>query len=158
MSAEKISAGKDLWSLNPEAGKGIVSNIEKKAPNVIIGVGCKIIGDLTLEGNARIDGSIEGEIKIAGELIIGESAVINAKIYGRAVQVFGRFDGDLLCSEKLEIHAGACVTGSISSPRLLIEDGVVFEGSCTMNEAIEAEGQEEEKVVNIESRAVEGTK
>jgi cytoskeletal protein CcmA (bactofilin family) len=92
------------------------------------------LGNLDLKGGAQIDGSVAGEISAEGELVIGESAQVKAAIQGEQVRVFGRVIGDIVCSERLELFSGARVTGNISSPRLIIHDGVIFDGSCQMEQ------------------------
>lgn len=145
-----MSSSKEPWAINADtAGVGTPKKTAGSL-NAIVGQGCRIIGDLELEGDVRIDGAVEGEIKLTtGKLVIGETATINAKIFARIVNVFGRVDGDIVCSERLEIHSGACVTGTIASPRLIIEDGVVFEGSCQMSQAQAAHNDSGEKVIDI---------
>jgi cytoskeletal protein CcmA (bactofilin family) len=97
-----------------------------------IGAGARIDGELELKGGAFVDCHVEGKIVSDGDLIIGESGVIHAPISGQRVTVLGVVRGDISCSEKLELHAGACVTGNLETPSLIIHDGVVFEGSCRM--------------------------
>jgi len=101
----------------------------------LIGRDCRISGRVELGGVAQIDGSVSGEIVSTGELVIGEGATVEAKITGVKVRVFGSVSGDLVCSERLELHTGAKVLGNISSPSLIIQDGVVFEGQCFMQKS-----------------------
>lgn len=100
--------------------------------NFYIGSGCSVEGDLALEGAGSILGNVKGEVVVRGRLVVGESAVIDSPIRAVAAEIFGRVRGNIECSESLELHAGACVTGDISSPRVIIRDGVVFEGRCSM--------------------------
>lgn len=99
----------------------------------VIGPQCRMGGTFEFSGGAQIDGVLEGEITAEGELIIGETAQIKATIRGERVGVFGRVIGDIYCNDRLEIFSGARVSGNISSPRLVIHDGVVFDGSCCMD-------------------------
>ena len=98
----------------------------------VIGSSCRISGELQLSGTAQIEAAVEGQILSEGELIIGEAAEIRAAVYGAKVAVFGRVVGDITCSERLELFSGARVSGNICTPRLVIHDGVVFDGSCRM--------------------------
>ena len=101
----------------------------------LIGRDCRITGKLELGGSTQIDGTISGEVFSSGELTVGEGALIEAKIVGVKVRVFGTVNGDIECSERLELHGGANVTGNISAPALVIQDGVTFEGQCSMRRA-----------------------
>ena len=54
-------------------------------------------------------------------------------------------NGDIIASERLELGRTARVVGNIQTPRLLIEDGAIFEGGCSMlraKEAFEKKGDE----------------
>lgn len=97
-----------------------------------IGKGAKINGNLTFTGPVEIDGQVEGEIHSKDRLIIGESAVINAKINGTDVLVKGTVNGDISATKRLSLKRPAKVTGNISSTTISIEEGVMFEGKCTM--------------------------
>lgn len=97
-----------------------------------LGVHCRIKGSLEFGGKVRIDGTIEGQIAVDGELTIGEQGVVNGQITARSAFVLGRVTGDISCTERIELHAGATVTGDIQAPRVVIQDGVAYEGRCRM--------------------------
>ena len=103
-------------------------------PDSVLAAHCVLKGDLELKGKSQINGRVEGEISSDGELTIGEEGQIKADIFGKIVIVYGRVEGHIKCSERLELHAGAHVTGDVLSPRVVMQDGVVFEGRCWMGE------------------------
>ncbi len=96
--------------------------------------GAHFAGKVSFEQDAQIDGVVEGELHSTAELTVGETGEVRAGIQGCSVRVFGRVTGDIECSERLELLAGAQVSGNITSPRLIIHDGVVFDGECRMRE------------------------
>ena len=98
-----------------------------------LGKGTKVVGTLSFNGPVELDGAVEGEIQSKETLTIGESAVIHAKIHGVEITIKGTVTGDIVASKRLAIRKPARVTGNISSPLLSIEDGVQFEGRCSMN-------------------------
>ena len=98
----------------------------------LLGRGTRISGKITFEGRARIDGQVEGEILAADVLEIGEAALVNAQIHGTTIIVQGKVTGDLVASKKLEIRAPGKLYGNVTTPSLIIEEGVVFEGHCSM--------------------------
>ena len=102
--------------------------------------GCRVSGQLMFQGNARIDGTVEGEIQCQGKLIIGEGAEIRAKISGKVVVIQGRVDGNVAATERIELAAPARLHGNINTPRLIIAEGVVFDGDCSMGVAKETNG------------------
>ena len=127
-----------------------VKAAERKAPpepeHLIASLqkGCRVTGQLTFQGNARIDGTVEGEIQCHGKLIIGEGAEIRAKVTGQVVIIRGRVDGNVSASEKIELASPARLYGNINTPRLVIAEGVVFDGDCSMGAAKEKIG-----IVNV---------
>lgn len=94
--------------------------------------GSRVNGQLSFQGAVRIDGSVDGEIQCQGTLTIGEGADIRAKISGRVVILRGRVEGNITAKEKLELIAPARLIGNVDTPRLLVTEGVVFDGNCAM--------------------------
>lgn len=97
-----------------------------------LGKGSKVVGNLTFTGPVELDGYIEGEILSQDRLVIGEAAVINARISGAEVLVKGTVNGDISASKRLSLKRPARVVGNISTTNLSIEEGVVFEGKSSM--------------------------
>jgi cytoskeletal protein CcmA (bactofilin family) len=95
--------------------------------------GSKIMGKLFFEGPARIDGQVDGEISANNVLVIGENAVVTAKLDAVSVVIAGRFSGDIIASKRVEIRPAAKVLGNLTTPILVVHDGALFEGHCTMN-------------------------
>ncbi len=104
-----------------------------------LGKNSKVIGKVTFQGPAELDGYVEGEVEAHDKLTIGESAVINAKVTGGDIIVKGQINGDLIASKRLALHRTAKVVGSISSANLSIEDGAILEGKCTMTPSSESD-------------------
>ena len=100
--------------------------------SALLGRGTRITGKVFFESAARIEGHVEGEIEAKGLLSIGEHAVVNAQIVGTTIVVHGRVTGDIRASEKLEVRSPGKLFGNVTTPSLVIEEGVVFEGQCSM--------------------------
>jgi cytoskeletal protein CcmA (bactofilin family) len=109
-----------------------VARVDEGSTGAFLGKGTRVTGKLTFEGPVRIEGQVEGEIHAQDTLTIGESAVVNAQITGSAVIIHGRVTGDVTARKRLEIRAPGKLFGNISAPSLVIHEGVVFEGHCTM--------------------------
>src|SRR5262245_34366334 len=108
------------------------SSGEVGGTSAFLGKGSRVTGKLAFEGTVRIEGHVEGEISAQDTLIIGESAVVNAQITGTSVVVHGRVTGDVTARKRLEIRAPGKLFGNINTPSLIIHDGVIFEGQCSM--------------------------
>ena len=68
-----------------------------------LGKGSKVKGSLNFTGKVQLDGFVEGEIESHGELAIGETADIRAKVEGEVIIVRGTVVGDILASKQLSL-------------------------------------------------------
>jgi cytoskeletal protein CcmA (bactofilin family) len=114
--------------------------------------GSRVTGQLSFHGPARIDGNVEGEIQCHGKLTIGEGAEVRAKIAGQTVVIQGRVEGNVSAKEKVELIAPGRLYGNIDTPRLIITEGVVFDGDCSMGVAKQKTG-----VVNSQNASADKT-
>ena len=80
-------------------------------------------GELTLHG--RLEGTIESE---GGALTVGEEALIKAEIKVNDVLIYGKVQGNIYATGRVELRGKAEVYGDINSNRLAMDDGVVFVG------------------------------
>lgn len=104
-----------------------------------VGHGTVLTGETTFQAMLRIDGHLTGQVSSeSGTLIVGSTGQVDANIMVSAAVVNGTVNGDIIVTEKLELGRTARVVGNIQTPRLLIEDGAILEGSCTMLKAKEA--------------------
>ena len=92
-------------------------------------------GTMTLKGNVRVDGRIEGEVHSTGSLTIGEHAVITGNIIAETVIVSGKIKGDIIASKKITLLPPGIVIGDIRTPVISIEAGAIFHGLSEMQAA-----------------------
>jgi cytoskeletal protein CcmA (bactofilin family) len=97
--------------------------------------GSRVSGQLSFQGSARIDGSVDGEIRCQGTLTIGEGADVKARISGETVVIRGRVEGNVTAKARVELAAPARLYGNLTAPRLFIAEGVIFDGDCSMGVA-----------------------
>lgn len=124
---------KDSKKPSVTVAPGGVSPAGSTKSEAFLGKGTKVVGTLTFNGPVELDGAVEGEVHAKDSLTIGEGAVISAKIHGTEIVVKGTVTGDIIATKRLSIKRPAKVTGNIASPTLSIEDGVHFDGKCSMN-------------------------
>jgi cytoskeletal protein CcmA (bactofilin family) len=92
-------------------------------------------GKMTFEGAVLINGKFKGEIFSEGALIVGEGGYVEGQIEIGQIQIKGEVHGNIIAKQKIEINAPAVVQGDISAPSLVIKEGAVFEGNCSMGKA-----------------------
>lgn len=108
--------------------------------NAFLGEGTSFKGTLTFEGTVRIDGKLEGEIFTKDTLVIGEAAQLSASIHAGVVEISGTVHGNITAERKIDIHTSGRLYGNMSTPSLVIEEGVLFEGNCTMGHSADQTG------------------
>ncbi|MCX8119044.1 MAG: polymer-forming cytoskeletal protein [Desulfobacterota bacterium] len=96
-------------------------------------------GKMTFRGIFRLDGRFEGEIFDSGTLIVGETAMVRGKIAVHTIVINGQVEGELHAIERAEIHATGKFTGSLFTPKLIIQEGGLLNGHCEMSQRVSGE-------------------
>lgn len=120
--------------------------------NAFLGQDTEFDGKFSFTGTVRIDGRLSGEIFSSGALIIGESAVVEAKIRVGEMIIRGEVHGDIVAESKIEINVPGKLFGNIQTQRLVIEEEAIFDGHCKM----QAPDQEMSTETATPSEEVEG--
>lgn len=100
-----------------------------------VGKGVEFKGVISYNGTVRIDGQLDGEIHTEGILLVGEDAVITAKVSAGTIVSKGKITGDITAKEKVRLLSPAILNGSVTAPMLSIEEGVLFNGNIEMARA-----------------------
>lgn len=95
-----------------------------------------IEGDLRFKGSFRIDGSFKGTIDSESTLIVGENGKIEAEIKIGYIVVNGEIKGNIQAKEKVEINSTGRVIGSVTAPKLVVEEGAYLETSCQTSDEL----------------------
>lgn len=113
---------------------------EKKTPQTseinVIGKNTSIIGDIVSEGDFRIDGTVEGNVKTNGKVVIGVFGNVNGKIDCVEADIEGKFNGELIATYLLTLKTSAKITGNVIISKLAVEPGAEFNASCEMKGAV----------------------
>src|SRR5512140_2935333 len=92
--------------------------------------GSSFKGELEVEDTMRIDGKFVSK----NELIVGESANIDGDIHVGRIAISGTVIGKITAEQRVEIHRNGKVYSDIDTPALIIEEGAIFQGNCTMGD------------------------
>ncbi len=103
----------------------------------LIGDGCEFEGNMSTSTSTRIDGKLNGKITGQNSIIIGENGVVVGEVRATETVVYGRVEG-VIESHSLEIKRSGIVLGDVFIESLIVEDGGVYNGRCTMNEVTES--------------------
>jgi cytoskeletal protein CcmA (bactofilin family) len=98
----------------------------------LIGFGTEIHGDITCNGDLRIDGLLVGNLSAKGKIVVGETGKIKGEILCKNSDISGYVEGKMIVSELLSLKSSAKVIGDMVTNRLAIEPGSRFTGYCDM--------------------------
>jgi cytoskeletal protein CcmA (bactofilin family) len=115
-----------------------------------LGKGTEFKGVLSFEGTIRVDGKVDGEVVSKDTLIAGDEAFLQGEISVGTIISSGRIAGNISASQKVHILAPGIIEGNIKTPKLIIEDGVTFDGKCEM--ASQRKSSSDQKVVSLPER------
>jgi cytoskeletal protein CcmA (bactofilin family) len=90
--------------------------------------GCELVGELRFAEDVRIEGRVEGEIRAAKAVVVGEAGEIQANIEAETLEVFGVIEGDIRVARRATLHKSARVTGEIHTAGIVVEEGARFKG------------------------------
>jgi len=94
-------------------------------------------GKMTFEGVFRLEGRFGGEIFESGTLIVGETAAIKGKIGVNTIIINGLVEGELYAKERVEIDPTGKFYGDLFTPTLIIKEGGILEGHCSMQQTLD---------------------
>lgn len=99
----------------------------------LIGAGTNIKGDVESAGDIRIDGTLRGNLRTKGKVVIGTTGLVKGEVYCKNSDVEGKIEGKINVNELLSLKATCTILGDIAAKRLAIEPGAKFTGNCNMS-------------------------
>ena len=101
--------------------------------NSTIGESSFFAGRFAVKGSLKVDGRFEGEVLLVDQLHIGPKAKVKTSINATSVVIEGIVIGDVSATRRILLLSTARVLGDVKTPELIIQDGVVLEGRCTIS-------------------------
>ena len=118
--------GKDNGTKAAKNGTSASSSVN------LIGVGTSIEGEIKSEGDIRIDGQINGTVISNAKIVVGTTGRVEGDLLCQSADISGKIKGKVKVGGLLFLKGQADITGNISSSKLVVEGGAVFNGTCTM--------------------------
>ena len=103
-----------------------------KTVESIIGCDAYIEGTLSSKGSLRIDGRVKGAVRCEGMVIIGSEGYVEGEITSYDVFIAGEFRGNVTAKNRVEIAENGKVYGDVTTAKIVVDPGVLFEGRCKM--------------------------
>ncbi len=98
----------------------------------------RLVGDIETAGALLVNGMVQGNGQIGGEISISSDAQWEGDVYAKSAVIAGTVIGNIAVEDKLEIGASARLRGRVSAKRIAIALGAQVEGEmiCTSAEPI----------------------
>lgn len=100
--------------------------------DTIVGMGCKIKGDVVVRGSVLVRGEVEGAVHATEDVMIELGARVRGEVRGERARVAGKIEGDVKVRDSLELQEGAHLHGDVYARSFRIQDGAIFQGNCHM--------------------------
>ncbi|MDH5657654.1 MAG: polymer-forming cytoskeletal protein [Spirochaetia bacterium] len=111
----------------------MADSTETLVMNSLIGEGSEFRGEFKVKDLIRVDGYFKGNIITEGKVLIGQSGVIESDINAGIVVVGGTIRGSIYATDRVILLSTCRLYGDIVTGNLIVEEGVIFEGRCTIN-------------------------
>jgi len=99
---------------------------------VSLGPHDSLSGNLAVEGDVHVEGTLEGQVHTSGDIEIESSATARAHLEARNITVRGSVTGDIVAKGRLNVAGSGSVIGDVRANRLRVEDGATVNGSISM--------------------------
>jgi cytoskeletal protein CcmA (bactofilin family) len=100
----------------------------------VVGAGMRIVGDVESNGIIKVEGTIEGAVRGARQVLLGRSGVIQGDVHANDVVVGGKIIGNVMATERVEIQGTASVQGDLSTRSIVVFEGGMINGAVRMGD------------------------
>ncbi|HYM07814.1 MAG TPA: polymer-forming cytoskeletal protein [Terriglobales bacterium] len=109
-----------------------------------IGRSVVIKGEVSGTESLYVDGRIEGTVNFAEHRVtIGRNGSVAANISAREVVILGKVQGNIQCTDRLDIRSEGSLTGDVVTQRISVEDGAILKGSVQVRAVEHNKGQKQ---------------
>ncbi|HNW58122.1 MAG TPA: polymer-forming cytoskeletal protein [bacterium] len=112
-----------------------MKSIEKPGElSTILGKGSVVDGNIKVELSLRIDGKVVGDVVSGDTLIVGAEGEIKGNVHVKNLVLGGKITGAVLAPGRTVLEAHSELRGELKTGKLVIDEGAIFDGKCTMSE------------------------
>ena len=122
----------------------------------LIGAGTSLKGDITSNGDIRIDGTLDGNIHCTAKVVIGANGIVTGDVNGQQADIMGKVTGSIKVKDLLQLKGGCVITGNLQAAKLQIEPTANFNGECHMLQPTQSSNGKASELVEKEARKVIG--
>jgi len=100
----------------------------------VIARGTTIEGKFECAENVRLDGVIQGEVKVDKRFVMGEGSFVQGNIHARDAAIKGKIKGDVHVKEALHLMETAVIEGNITAKTMIVDEGARYNGICRIGD------------------------
>ena len=89
-------------------------------------------GEIVSSGDFRVDGVLEGSIKIKGKIVVGKEGLIDGSVSCESADIEGKIKGKINVSGAFNLRNSAIVEGEVTMGKLIVESGAILNAKCRM--------------------------
>ena len=119
-----------------------ITKVGGDVANNVIGENSFFSGTFIINGSLRVDGRFEGKYLQAEQLYVGRGGKIKTNINAVSLIVEGLIIGNINASSRVLLMPTAKIYGDIKTPELIIQNGVILEGRCTIANDLKTSAKE----------------
>jgi cytoskeletal protein CcmA (bactofilin family) len=98
----------------------------------VIAPGMKVVGDVETTGILKIEGTVQGSIRGARQVMLGRTGVIQGDVQAEEVILGGRVIGTVTATERVEIQNNSVIEGDVHTRSIVVFEGGVLNGNVRM--------------------------
>jgi cytoskeletal protein CcmA (bactofilin family) len=117
--------------------------MKEKPTYTIIGDDTEIAGNVFIKGSIMIAGKVDGNVTAGETVNVTAGSVVKGMITAQNIYVSGTVLKGVNAKGKVVLGSDSRLEGPLKAARLIIEDGAVYSGLCTMPENEENEETED---------------
>ncbi|MHC1708470.1 MAG: polymer-forming cytoskeletal protein [Bacteroidales bacterium] len=111
----------------------MAKNTEMETPSInLLGAGTVVKGNITSNGDIRIDGTLIGSIQSKGKVVVGPTGIVEGEIVCQNADLSGNVKAQVSVTELMTLKSTSRLVGDVKTSKLAIEPGAMFTGSCKM--------------------------
>ena len=126
---------------NAKSKSDLLGDAPATGSTSLIGAGTTLKGDISSNGDLRIDGTLVGNINCTAKVVIGANGVVEGDISGQQADIMGKVSGTIKVKDLLQLKSSCAVSGNLHAAKLQIEPSASFNGQCHMTAEISRNGQ-----------------
>lgn len=118
----------------------------------LIAAGTTLKGDISSNGDIRIDGTLHGNIHCTAKVVIGANGSVEGDITGQNADIMGKVKGTVHVKDLLQLKGSSHVSGNIHAAKLQIEPTANFNGQCHMTAGVSATESQKETSRSLDKK------